>query len=679
MMRERWQSLLFVTGQAVWYALVPGNWAAVTTFAALTLLAILLPPSLHLNSRPHLLLVMLLAAIFGMAGAQGILHGTELMELLRLFGSFLLLVQSLELLRVRRAEHVNYLPGLGCISFSLLLLSSYPDERPSAFEVAPFVQVLGTLLVLRPDLPMMLIQRERGKGITLVAVFAICLAVGKLFQEEIRRDLPQLRQTIGVFQVDEQVGRVLSRSDARFVQSVELGSISLADRANPDQVVFTVEASEVPGYLRTLSFAKFDGRKWRSPSRQKLDVLAPVSQSEIQLQGPRSLANDLQQFPGRLFKLHESGTATGKMIVEVSDGHGGLVPAPVDTVAIKGLTQRPLQLHLDEHGNVVERSLVNRRYCIVTGTIDRVREQRQREGFLGLPSEDAAYLKDLANELCSSEQATSSKTLKRDVEDISRFFQDSFRYSLEMEPISRKLGSSSRLRYFLENRLDAHCEFFATATVMLLRARGHEARLSTGYLVHEQNDETDNFEAKNRGAHAWAEVFDPASQRWGIVESTPGISELIDSFSQDSENVTGQGGFAVTEESWFSWQTIVGTLAWLQSVAAESLRSRFAWILPIPVALLFGLILRRRGIWLAKRQPLSGAIRKADRKARRIGLRREDYETCHQFATRLRQCDHPGAHSLALWYETHALRWYSAQERPEALAGASAALPHRAD
>ncbi|MEM8735586.1 MAG: transglutaminase domain-containing protein [Planctomycetota bacterium] len=659
MMKERWQSLLFVASQATWYALVPGNFAAVATFAALTLLAVFLPPSLYLRSRTHLLMVLLLAAVFGLAGVQGIMNGSELIELLRLFGSFLLLVQSLELLRVRREEQVNYLPGLGCISFSLLLLSSYPDERPSAFEFAPLIQIVGTLLVLRPDLPKMLLQRERGKGMTLLAVFAICLVVGKLFQEEVRRDLPQLRQKIGVFQVDEQVRRVLARSDARFVQSVELDSVSLANRANPDQVVFTVEASQVPGYLRTLSFSSFDGRKWRSRSRQKLYVLSPTSQRELQLAGPVSFASDLQQFPGRLYQLHERGTATNKMIVEVSEGHGGLVPAPIDAFAVKGATTRPTQLHLDEHGNIVERSLVNRRYMILTGKIDQPRARAKQEGLLDVPVADAEFLTSLANDLCGGSRADASSTLKRDVLSIARFFRENFEYSLEMVDISSNRGSRSRLRYFVENRLAAHCEFFATATVMLLRARGHESRLTTGYLVYERNDETDDFEAKNRGAHAWAEVFNPQSQRWEIIESTPGFAELMDSVLDESEDAIGRRGIAVAEDSWFSWQTIVDALTRIQSIIAESLRSRFAWVLPIPVALLVGLVLRRRGIWLAKRQPLSGAVRKADRRAKRLGVRRETHETCHQFARRLRQIDRPGASSLAAWYESHALHWYA--------------------
>ncbi len=65
-----------------------------------------------------------------------------------------------------------------------------------------------------------------------------------------------------------------------------------------------------------------------------------------------------------------------------------------------------------------------------------------------------------------------------------------------------------------------HCEFFATAMVMMVRERGIPARIVTGFQVGEIND-LGNFEVvRKENAHAWVEVFDERLG-WLTFDPTP--------------------------------------------------------------------------------------------------------------------------------------------------------------
>jgi hypothetical protein len=99
---------------------------------------------------------------------------------------------------------------------------------------------------------------------------------------------------------------------------------------------------------------------------------------------------------------------------------------------------------------------------------------------------------------------------------LQRFFRD-FRYSL-YQPSTI---ISSPIEDFLLNRKAGHCEFFATATVLMLREMGIPARYATGYAIQEYDDMLGMFVVRQRHAHAWALAY--LDGRWRAVDTTPGI------------------------------------------------------------------------------------------------------------------------------------------------------------
>lgn len=103
------------------------------------------------------------------------------------------------------------------------------------------------------------------------------------------------------------------------------------------------------------------------------------------------------------------------------------------------------------------------------------------------------------------------------VRTLERYFASGFEYSL-WQPRRRTAPGDSPLAVFLKESRSGHCEYFATATVLILRAAGIPARYAVGYSPQRRSDE--EWVARGRDAHAWCLAH--LDGRWRIVDTTPG-------------------------------------------------------------------------------------------------------------------------------------------------------------
>jgi protein-glutamine gamma-glutamyltransferase len=94
-------------------------------------------------------------------------------------------------------------------------------------------------------------------------------------------------------------------------------------------------------------------------------------------------------------------------------------------------------------------------------------------------------------------------------------FKD-FRYTLEMENDSDKTA----LEHFLFVRKAGHCEYFASAMVILLRSAGVPARLVNGFVGVEWNEYGNYLIIRQQHAHSWVEAFIPG-KGWAVYDPTP--------------------------------------------------------------------------------------------------------------------------------------------------------------
>lgn len=103
------------------------------------------------------------------------------------------------------------------------------------------------------------------------------------------------------------------------------------------------------------------------------------------------------------------------------------------------------------------------------------------------------------------------------VEAVERFFSG-YKYSLYQPELDEK---TNPLAYFLEERKAGHCEYFATATAMMLRALDIPSRYVVGFSVQEFHPSINAYVVRSRHAHAWVIAW--VNKRWQVVDTTPSI------------------------------------------------------------------------------------------------------------------------------------------------------------
>ena len=77
----------------------------------------------------------------------------------------------------------------------------------------------------------------------------------------------------------------------------------------------------------------------------------------------------------------------------------------------------------------------------------------------------------------------------------------------------------SPLEDFLFEYRSGHCEYFASAMVLMLRTQDIPARLVTGFLGAELNPIEDYYIVRQQNAHAWVEAW--TDDQWRIYDPTP--------------------------------------------------------------------------------------------------------------------------------------------------------------
>ena len=102
---------------------------------------------------------------------------------------------------------------------------------------------------------------------------------------------------------------------------------------------------------------------------------------------------------------------------------------------------------------------------------------------------------------------------------VNTYFDRNFEYSLWQGPPHLTATNETPLSRFLLRTHKGHCEYFATATVLLLRELGIPARYAVGYAVHEKSG--GGYVVRERDAHAWCLAWNEERQQWENFDTTP--------------------------------------------------------------------------------------------------------------------------------------------------------------
>lgn len=177
---------------------------------------------------------------------------------------------------------------------------------------------------------------------------------------------------------------------------------------------------------------------------------------------------------------------------------------------------------------------------------------------LSVPREEAPLISRIALEL-----GLPSQSPPQVLRTVSQYFQQHFRYSLFQT--DQPVGSSPLENFLLRTR-SGHCEYFATATVLLLRQAGIPARYATGYSVQEFSRLEHRYVVRNRDAHAWALAY--VDGDWQVLDTTPAVwveaEQENASWLQPLSDLWSWAKFQVSSRQWSFLRADGGlSLAWL--------------------------------------------------------------------------------------------------------------------
>ncbi len=116
-------------------------------------------------------------------------------------------------------------------------------------------------------------------------------------------------------------------------------------------------------------------------------------------------------------------------------------------------------------------------------------------------------LKAIADEIAAGVRAKGGSRA-----DVARALRDHFlsdgnyTYTLQLSRIERD-SSLDPIEDFVANHRTGHCEYYASALVMMLRSQDIPARLIVGFRCDDYNLIGGYYQVRQRHAHAWAEAF----------------------------------------------------------------------------------------------------------------------------------------------------------------------------
>ncbi|MGZ5051603.1 MAG: transglutaminase domain-containing protein [Methylobacter sp.] len=201
------------------------------------------------------------------------------------------------------------------------------------------------------------------------------------------------------------------------------------------------------------------------------------------------------------------GTIQQLEILQQFERASAVLPLPDGTVNITGLADASLQY--TGLGAVIVRQPERFARYRVFYTGRRTGAPSQYD--LQVPKQHQDWLRQFSDELQLENQHPFIVA-----ERIKKHFQRNFFYSAYL---GRETDADLALKDFMLNRKAGHCEYFAAATVLLLRQAGIPARLANGYAVSEYDSEQDLYIVRSRHAHAWASAY--INGIWQTVDSTP--------------------------------------------------------------------------------------------------------------------------------------------------------------
>lgn len=300
-----------------------------------------------------------------------------------------------------------------------------------------------------------------------------------------------------------------------FSEEVELDDIGkILEKTDPVMAVKLYKngapyISKTPLYWRGLSFQYYDGSAWQ----------------EFQAKGRRSHYYITQKVPLSLIRRLPN--------CPVEDITQEVILQPLDSKILFSLY---LAIHLESaalksikyrENSEVLATAYNRGFPLKYKIISRIPRPSEEDlrtastqypmrimrEYLQLPEEMSPRVHALARQAAPDDEYPTPYDKARAIE---TFLSTNYRYTLEI----RHTPETEPVEDFLFNLKEGHCEYFASAMVVLLRSLDIPSRLVNGFRNGEWNRFGKSYLIRQNDAHSWAEVYFP-DIGWITLDPSP--------------------------------------------------------------------------------------------------------------------------------------------------------------
>ncbi|MCX7110907.1 MAG: transglutaminase-like domain-containing protein [Proteobacteria bacterium] len=167
---------------------------------------------------------------------------------------------------------------------------------------------------------------------------------------------------------------------------------------------------------------------------------------------------------------------------------------------------------------------------------------------------------------------------------IADLFAARFTYSLDL---GKNRNADEALKDFLYHRHTGHCEYFATATALLLRTAAIPARYAVGYSVQEHDSAGKAYLVRQRHAHAWAEAY--VDGAWRTLDNTPS--------RWAEEEAKADPWWQAVADIWSDWAIAFKVWQWERAQRPKEAFPWWAWlVLPLAAWLAWRLYRSRKRV-----------------------------------------------------------------------------------
>ncbi|MGB3292118.1 MAG: transglutaminase-like domain-containing protein [Phormidesmis sp.] len=378
--------------------------------------------------------------------------------------------------------------NLYTLYFGTCLVAASATESEHAFFYIGATLLLG--IFLWP------FRSKRAAPILWLLLFCLSAGIGFAGHRQLAHFQQQLEAQVIAMIGDISSGAV--NPDGTTTRMGTIGRLKLSNRiafrvlADPADT----DAPTFPLLLQEAAYNEYQLSAWVAVNSLFSDV-PPGDQAGDWILGPAS---------------EQDTTITISTDLERGDG---ILTLPKGTSAIQQLPVEEMQRN--QYGVVQVNAKGSAAYQVHFRENLRSLEARPTAADLQIPDVDRAAIETVLTQLGIAGESTQGRSDRETVSQIAAYFQD-FQYSLDL---LRPVTGTTAVSDFLLNTQAGHCEYFASATALLLRGAGIPARYAVGYSAHEFSPLEGQYIVRSRDAHAWTLVY--LDDRWQIVDTTPSV------------------------------------------------------------------------------------------------------------------------------------------------------------